>query len=115
MRAGSKNSLTRARVSDMLMETSPHTRKPVYKRDYMELVDAVFEEIGHALARGENVKLSGFGTFLLREKQARQGRNPKTGEEAQISPRTVILFRPSTSFRKTLNSVPKSRRKNGAS
>ncbi len=59
------------------------------------LVSSVLENISDALASGEQVKISGFGTFSTRDKNARVGRNPKTGEEAPIPPRRVLTFRPS--------------------
>jgi integration host factor subunit alpha len=59
------------------------------------LVDSVLQHISDALVRGEQVKISSFGTFSLRDKNARVGRNPKTGEEVPISPRRVLTFRPS--------------------
>ncbi len=59
------------------------------------LVDSVLQHISDALVRGEQVKISSFGTFSLRDKNARLGRNPKTGEEVPISPRRVLTFRPS--------------------
>ncbi len=59
------------------------------------LVDTVLNHISDALARGEQVKISSFGTFSVRDKNARVGRNPKTGEEVPISPRRVLTFRPS--------------------
>lgn len=59
------------------------------------LVEQVLSHMSDALVRGENVKISSFGTFSLRDKTARVGRNPKTGEEAAISPRRVLSFRPS--------------------
>lgn len=59
------------------------------------LVDAVLQHVSDALVRGEQVKISSFGTFSLRDKNARVGRNPKTGEEVPISPRRVLTFRPS--------------------
>ena len=64
------------------------------KREARELVDLFFEELRSALANGEQVKLSGFGNFDLREKGERPGRNPKTGEEIPISARRVVTFRP---------------------
>ncbi len=64
------------------------------KREAKELVDQFFEEIRCALEQGENVKLSGFGNFVLRDKNERPGRNPKTGEEIPISARRVVTFRP---------------------
>ena len=59
------------------------------------LVETVLDEMSDALVRGEQVKISSFGTFSVREKAAREGRNPKTGEAAAIPPRRVLTFRPS--------------------
>ena len=64
------------------------------KREARELVDLFFEELREAMASGEQVKLSGFGNFDLRDKSERPGRNPKTGEEIPISARRVVTFRP---------------------
>ncbi|MEM7450913.1 MAG: integration host factor subunit alpha, partial [Pseudomonadota bacterium] len=64
------------------------------KREARELVDLFFEELRSSLAVGEQVKLSGFGNFDLRDKNERPGRNPKTGEEIPISARRVVTFRP---------------------
>ena len=64
------------------------------KREAKELVDLFFEEIRAALEDGEQVKLSGFGNFDLRDKNQRPGRNPKTGEEIPITARRVVTFRP---------------------
>ncbi len=62
-------------------------------REYRELVDSYFEELIASLAVGENVRLSGFGNFDLRDKIARPGRNPKTGEESPITARRVVTFK----------------------
>ncbi|MDH4381576.1 MAG: integration host factor subunit alpha [Gammaproteobacteria bacterium] len=64
------------------------------KREAKELVEAFFEEIRFSLEQGQQVKLSGFGNFDLRNKNQRPGRNPKTGEEIPISARRVVTFRP---------------------
>lgn len=64
------------------------------KREAKELVEMFFEEIRAALESGQQVKLSGFGNFDLRDKNQRPGRNPKTGEEIPISARRVVTFRP---------------------
>jgi len=64
------------------------------KREARELVDSFFEDLRSALATGEQVKLSGFGNFDLRDKNQRPGRNPKTGEEIPITARRVVTFRP---------------------
>ncbi|MBC8128880.1 MAG: integration host factor subunit alpha [Rhizobiaceae bacterium] len=59
------------------------------------LVEMILEEICSTIARGESVKISSFGSFLVRDKNERVGRNPKTGEEVPISPRRVAVFKPS--------------------
>lgn len=64
------------------------------KREARELVDSFFEDLRAALSAGEQVKLSGFGNFDLRDKNKRPGRNPKTGEEIPITARRVVTFRP---------------------
>ena len=63
------------------------------KREAKDLVEMFFEEIKSSLEQGENVKLSGFGNFILRDKKPRPGRNPKTGEEVEVSARRVVTFR----------------------
>jgi integration host factor subunit alpha len=70
--------------------------------DSYQMVDIVFEEIEQALVNGEDVKITGFGTFKILSKSARIGRNPKTGVPAVISARRVASFRPSADFRKTV-------------
>ena len=87
-------SLTKADIADRLFN-----EVGLNKREAKEFVDAYFEIIRRALENGENVKLSGFGNFQLREKNQRPGRNPKTGEEIPISPRRVLTFRPGHNVR----------------
>ena len=65
------------------------------RNESAQLVEAVLEHMSDALADGEQVKISSFGTFSVRDKTARVGRNPKTGEEVPINPRRVLTFRPS--------------------
>lgn len=65
------------------------------RNESAQLVENVLEHMSDALVRGEQVKISSFGTFSVRDKTARVGRNPKTGEEAAIPPRRVLTFRPS--------------------
>ena len=67
----------------------------VTNREAAELVDGFVETIAERLSAGETVKISSFGTFLVRDKGPRMGRNPKTGEPAPVSPRRVAVFRPS--------------------
>ena len=87
-------SLTKADIADRLFE-----EVGLNKREAKEFVDSFFETIRLALEDGENVKLSGFGNFQLREKKQRPGRNPKTGEEIPISARRVVTFRPGQKLR----------------
>ena len=75
------------------------------KREANDLVDRFFEEISAALESGDFVKLSGFGNFMLREKQPRPGRNPKTGQEIPILARRVVTFHASSKLR-TLIKLP---------
>ncbi|MGL5294807.1 MAG: integration host factor subunit alpha, partial [Aeromonas sp.] len=75
------------------------------KREAKDMVEAFFEEIRHALERGEQVKISGFGNFDLREKSQRPGRNPKTGEDIPISARRVVTFRPGQKLKARVENV----------
>lgn len=67
------------------------------------LVEQVIDAVSDAVVRGENVKISSFGSFLVRSKGTRIGRNPKTGEEVPIDPRRVLTFRPSQVLRDRIN------------
>ncbi len=71
------------------------------------LVELVFKEITDCLERGETVKLSSFGSFVVRKKGRRVGRNPKTGAEAPISARRVMVFKPSATLKQRINSAAK--------
>jgi integration host factor subunit alpha len=81
--------LTKAEIAEHLFD-----KVGLSKKDAKDLVELFFEEIREALERGEQVKLSGFGNFELRDKAERPGRNPKTGEDIPISARRVVTFRP---------------------
>lgn len=81
--------LTKADLVEMLFE-----ELGLNKREAKEIVELFFEEIKSSLANNEQVKLSGFGNFDLRDKNVRPGRNPKTGEEIPISARRVVTFKP---------------------
>src|SRR5688572_520547 len=69
-----------------------------------DLVETVLDEIAARIIRGEAVKLSSFGSFVVRSKGQRIGRNPKTGEEVPISPRRVLVFKPSNVLKQKINS-----------
>lgn len=75
------------------------------RSDSAGLVESVIGHVSDALLKGENVKLAGFGTFLLREKSEWIGRNPKTGVEVAINPRRVLVFKPSQVFRARVDSA----------
>ena len=81
--------MTKADMAEKL-----HEQDGLNKREAKEIVEMFFEEIRSALETGNQVKLSGFGNFDLRDKNQRPGRNPKTGEEIPISARRVVTFRP---------------------
>lgn len=74
------------------------------KRESKEFVDFFFEEMRSTLEHGDQVKLSGFGNFELRDKNERPGRNPKTGEEIPISARRVVSFKPGQKMRARVES-----------
>lgn len=86
--------LTRADLADAL-----HREVGLSRLDSARLVEQILEHMCNALSRGENVKISGFGTFVLRQKGERIGRNPKTGVEVPIAPRRVLTFRASQMMR----------------
>ena len=73
------------------------------RRDAAELVDGFIEAIAERLSAGEEVKISSFGSFTVRDKGLRMGRNPKTGEPAAIQPRRVVVFRPSAKLKERIN------------
>jgi integration host factor subunit alpha len=88
------DTLTRADIAELL-----NKQVGLSRAESAELVEQVLDLVTEALETGENVKISGFGTFVLRDKNERIGRNPKTGIEVPITPRRVLTFRPSQSLR----------------
>ncbi|MDC0737338.1 integration host factor subunit alpha [Cognatishimia sp. SS12] len=86
----SEKTLTRMDLSEAVFREVGLSRN-----DSAQLVESVLGHMSDALVRGEQVKISSFGTFSVREKAARIGRNPKTGQEVPINPRRVLTFRPS--------------------
>lgn len=76
-----------------------HKEVGISQNDSAELVELVLEEMAQSLVAGDKVKISSFGTFAVRDKKERIGRNPKTGEEVPIGPRRVVVFRPSQVLR----------------
>ena len=77
------------------------------KRDSSRIVESVFEIMKEQLSKGNTVKISGFGNFVVKNKKARKGRNPQTGSEMEISARKVLTFKSSQVLKKTLNGTPR--------
>ena len=85
------------------------TRRRIVRTELATLVELVLKEITDCLERGETVKLSSFGSFVVRKKGQRVGRNPKTGKEVPISPRRVMVFKPSAILKQRINGDPEAR------
>lgn len=94
----SEKTITRAQLSEAVYQEVGLSRN-----ESADLLEAVLNEISSALADGEVVKISSFGSFAVRSKGQRIGRNPKTGEEVPILPRRVLVFRPSQLLKKKIN------------
>ncbi len=90
--------MTKAEIVETIYEKVGFSRK-----ESAEIVDLVFDLLKETLEKGDKIKISGFGNFLVREKRPRKGRNPQTGDEIQISARRVLTFKPSQVLRKALN------------
>jgi integration host factor subunit alpha len=90
--------LTRADLAEAVVE-----KVGLPRNESQELVELILDEIALSLARGEAVKLSSFGSFGVRQKGQRIGRNPKTGEEVPITPRKVLVFKPSNIMKDRIN------------
>jgi integration host factor subunit alpha len=98
MGRGMNATVTRAQLSEAVYQEVGLSRN-----ESADLVEVVLKEIADALARGENVKISSFGSFFVRAKGKRIGRNPKTGEEVPINPRKVLVFRASHVLKDRVN------------
>lgn len=94
----STNTLTRADICEAVHKKTGYPRS-----ETQDMVEAILDLMTHSLIAGENVKISGFGTFLLRDKAERVGRNPKTGVEVPITPRRVLIFRASQDLREKVS------------
>jgi integration host factor subunit alpha len=94
----STRTLTRADLTEAVFNAVGLSRN-----ESAQMVEDILEELSSALSRGESVKLSSFGTFQVRQKAQRVGRNPKTGDEVPIAPRRVLVFRPSHVLKSQIN------------
>ena len=91
--------LTRADLSEAV-----HREVGLSRTESAELVKAIIDTVAESVVAGDRVKLSSFGTFMVRDKGGRVGRNPKTGQEVPITPRRVLVFRPSQVMKSRINS-----------
>jgi integration host factor subunit beta len=91
--------MTKSDLIKRLADANPH----LYMRDIERIVSTVFEQISSALARGDRVELRGFGAFSIRERDARTGRNPRTGDEVQVPHKVVPYFKTGKELRERLN------------
>jgi DNA-binding protein HU-beta len=93
--------VTKTQLIDAVSASAGHTKKGTET-----VIDALIVEVSNALAKGEKVDLRGFGNFVAREKKARQGRNPKTGETIEIAARKAVAFKPSKELASKVNPEP---------
>ena len=93
--------ITRADLSESVFQEVGLSRN-----ESSDLVETILSEVVEALARGESVKISSFGSFTVRDKGQRVGRNPKTGQEVPILPRRVLVFRASNVLKTLINGAP---------
>ena len=91
--------MTKSELIARLSEANPH----LYQRDIERIVTTIFDEIAVALARGDRVELRGFGAFSVKRREARQGRNPRTGEQVAVTEKAVPFFKTGKQLRERLN------------
>tara|TARA_B100000315_G_C14341452_1_gene479788 strand:+ start:489 stop:767 length:279 start_codon:yes stop_codon:yes gene_type:complete len=92
--------MTKSELIARLAEANPH----LYQRDVERIVTTIFEEITSALARGDRVELRGFGAFSVKERSARVGRNPRTGQAVNVASKYIPYFKTGKQLREKLNS-----------
>ena len=91
--------MTKSQLIQKMAELNPH----LYQRDVERIVSTIFDEISEALAQGNRVELRGFGAFSVKHRDARQGRNPRTGESVQVEKKAVPFFKTGKKLREMLN------------
>ena len=91
--------MIRSELIQKLSEENPH----LFQRDVERIVNAIFEEIIQAMARGDRVELRGFGAFSVKKRDARTGRNPRTGEAVDVEEKAVPFFKTGKALRDRLN------------
>lgn len=93
--------MTKSELIARLAEANPH----LYQRDVERIVTTIFDEIAEALAQGDRVELRGFGAFSVKRREARQGRNPRTGEQVAVTEKAVPFFKTGKQLRERLNNA----------
>ena len=93
--------MTKSELIARLAEANPH----LFQRDVERIVTTIFDEIAVALARGDRVELRGFGAFSVKRREARQGRNPRTGEQVAVTEKAVPFFKTGKQLRERLNNA----------
>jgi integration host factor subunit beta len=91
--------MTKSELIQRLAERNPH----LYLRDVEKIVETIFEEITKALVNGDRVELRGFGAFSVKKREARSGRNPRTGESVQVNAKRLPFFKTGKGLRERLN------------
>lgn len=89
--------MTKADLVEIIFE-----KVGLLKKEAQDIIEVIFDTIKNAVTQGESVKVSGFGTFNVRKKQARRGRNPQTGSELEITPRRVLTFKASNQLKELI-------------
>jgi len=92
--------MTKSELISRLAEKNPH----LYMRDIENIVETFFEQVTQALVRGDRVELRGFGAFSIKHREARIGRNPRTGEKVHVEPKRLPFFKTGKALREQLNS-----------
>ena len=98
-REGGKPPMTRSELISRIAQRNPH----LYQRDVERIVSTIFEEIAGALAQGDRVELRGFGAFSVKHRDARVGRNPRTGEAVDVAEKSVPFFKTGKQLRDRIN------------
>ena len=95
--------MIKSELVQRIAEQNPH----LYQRDVEHIVNAIFDEISEALARGDRVELRGFGAFSVKRRDARLGRNPRTGDSVQVAEKHIPFFKTGKQLRDRLNQPPR--------
>ena len=99
MPGGGRSKMTKSELITYITEKNPH----LYQRDIERIITTIFEEISTALSRGNRVELRGFGAFSIKQRNARIGRNPRTGATVEVSAKRVPYFKTGKQLRNMLN------------